>query len=266
MPRVPIDDLDDPRLVAYRHLKTSNETRRLSQFVVEGELLLRRLIASAFPLESVLVTDRHEPRIAPMVAGDVPLYVVPHASIRALVGFPFHRGVLACAQRRPWPGLDAIVRKAAERVTLIVCPRLESPENLGAIIRLGDVFGVDALLVGGRCPDPLSRRVLRVSMGSALLLPVLACDNLERDVDRLGSEFGFELAAAVADPAAEPLDQAHRPARFALFLGSESEGLEPAWLARCARQITIPMRPGADSLNVAVALGIFLHHFQGRGL
>ena len=57
---------------------------------------------------------------------------------------------------------------------LVLCPKISNPENLGAIARIGDVFGIDAILAGPECPDPLSRRVLRVSMGAALRLPVIA--------------------------------------------------------------------------------------------
>ena len=38
-------------------------------------------------------------------------------------------------------------------------------------------------------------------------------------------------------------------------------GLGPEWLEVCDRRVTIPMRPSVDSLNVAVAAGIFLYHF-----
>jgi tRNA G18 (ribose-2'-O)-methylase SpoU len=264
MPRLWIDDLDDPRIAMYRHLKATNLTRDRPQFVVEGEKLLDRLLRSPFPLASVLVTDRHEPRIASRVPPDVPLYVVPHARIAAVVGFRFHQGVLACGHRRPPPDLADLVCRAGRRLTVAVCPTLSNPENLGAIVRIGDVFGIDAVLVGGRCPDPLSRRVLRVSMGTALRLPVIASEDLGRDVERLRTEWGVQLAATVVDPDAEPLDTARRPDRFALFLGGEDEGLTPEWIALCQRRITIPMRPSAESLNVAVAAGILLHHFTMR--
>jgi tRNA G18 (ribose-2'-O)-methylase SpoU len=260
MPRVPIHDLDDPRLAIYRNLKATNLTRSSGQFVVEGEKLLDRLLASRFQVASVLVTDRHEPRIAAKVGEDRPLLVVPHAMIDLLVGFNFHRGVLASGIRRPPPDLAEIVGGADKRMTIVVCPSLNNPENLGSIVRIGDVFGVDAIMVGGRCPDPLSRRVLRVSMGTVLRLPVIASDDLIRDTEQLHSSWGFERAATVLDPAAESLDAFRRPDRLALFLGSESEGLDPEWIERCDRRITIPMRPGAESLNVAVAAGIMLYH------
>lgn len=265
MPRIPIDDLGDPRIAVYHQLRRSNLTRDRALFVVEGEKLFDRLRASRFPLASVLATERHEPRIAARVPDDVPLYVAPQSLLSMLVGFNFHRGVLACGRRRPWPGLAHIVSPAEERSTVVVCPSLNNPENLGAIIRIGDVFGVDALLVGQRCPDPLSRRVLRVSMGTSLQRPVIVSEGLAAEIGQLRDEWGYELVASVLNPSAESLEDARRPERLALFLGSESEGLEPEWIERCARTVTIPMRPGAESLNVAVAAGILLYHFTRPG-
>jgi tRNA G18 (ribose-2'-O)-methylase SpoU len=266
MPRVAIPDLDDPRIEIYRHLKATNRTRRGDQFVVEGEKLLDRLLASPFPLVSVVVDPRHEARIAAKVPAGVPLYVLPAGVLDLLVGYNFHQGVLASGLRRPWPGLDELAGGMGARATLVVCPRLDNPENLGALIRLGDVFKVDALVVGPRCPDPLSRRVLRVSMGMALRLPVLASEDIERDVAKLVARWGFATAATVTDPDAEPLDAFRRPERLALVFGSESAGLEPEWVARCDRRLVIPMRPGAESLNVAVAAGIILYHVtRGEG-
>lgn len=261
MPQVLIDNLDDPRIATYRTLKRTNETRNNDQFVVEGEKLLERLVESSFPLASVLATERHAPRIAPRVPPDVPLYVVSHDLISVIVGFNFHRGVLACGYRRPGPALADVVSDT-ERSTIVVCPTLNNPENLGTIIRIADVFGVDAVLVGGSCPDPLSRRVLRVSMGTSLRLPVIVSTDLEAEVHRLRADWGFELVATVVDPRVEPIESVTRADRVAIFMGSESEGLDPCWTRLCHRQVTIPMRQGAESLNVAVAAGIFLYHYS----
>lgn len=264
MPRIPIDDPDDPRIAAYRSLKATNATRGLGQFVVEGERLLDRLLASRFPTVSVLVGDRYEDRLAAAIPADLPVYLAPHAMVDAIVGFPFHRGVLGCGLRQPWPSLDELIAAGdPERSRfVVVCPKLSNPENLGALARIGDVFGVDAILAGPECPDPLSRRVLRVSMGTALRLPVIVADRLEDAASRLAGAHGFELAAAVADRSAEAFDASPRPRRLALVLGDEHEGIDAGWLARCHRAVTIPMRPGASSLNVAVAAGILIHHYS----
>jgi tRNA G18 (ribose-2'-O)-methylase SpoU len=260
MPRVPIADLDDPRIALYRNLKATNRTRSSGQFVVEGEKLLDRLLASPLAVASVLVGDRHEARVGAKVPAEVPLYVVPHGLLDVLVGFNFHQGVLAAGVRPAPFALNAVAAQLGARATLIVCPRLDNPENLGALVRLADVFGVQAILLGPRCPDPFSRRVLRVSMGTVLRLPVIPLESPERDVARLGSSWRFTTVATTTDPDAEPLDTFQRPDRLALVFGSESAGLGPEWTARCDRQLTIPMGPGAESLNVAVAAGIILWH------
>jgi tRNA G18 (ribose-2'-O)-methylase SpoU len=262
MARVEIVDVFDPRLVAYRHLKDSNQTRSREQFVVEGEKLLERLLSSQFSVASVLVTELLASRVEPRIPNDVPLYVAHQRLIESLVGFNFHRGILAAAYRRPWPTLQEIVQCAGDRLTFVVLPELDNPENLGAIVRIADVFGVEAILAGPRSPDALSRRVLRVSMGSSLRVPVLVSDRLEADVERLRADWAVQFAASVIGSDAEPLASAVRPPRFALVLGSEAHGIGPGWMARCDRRITIPMRPGAESLNVAVAAGIMLHHFH----
>lgn len=259
MPRIPVGHLDDPRLSVYRHLKTSNETRDGRRFVVEGEKLVERLIESRFPAESVLVSGRHAERVGQGVPPEVPVYVVKDELIDLVVGFNFHQGVLGCGLRQEWPSAGEIIRQRGARCTLLVVPRLDNPENLGALVRLADVFGVDAILTGRRCPDPLSRRVLRVSMGMSLRVPVLALEDLAGEVEALRRDFGLELAASVTDPDAEPFDRFERPARLGLVLGSESAGLGREWAARCDHKVTVPMRPGAESLNVSVAAGVLLY-------
>ncbi|MGC8643455.1 MAG: TrmH family RNA methyltransferase [Isosphaeraceae bacterium] len=260
MPVEPITDLDDPRIAVYRSLKSTNLTRGLPHFVVEGEKLVRRLLESRFPVISILATDRHVDRLAGKLPDHLPLHVIPFEQIHEIVGFPFHRGVLACGKRTAWPSCAEIVGQAGGRSTLVICPQVSNPENLGAIARIGDVLGIDAIVVGPSCPDPFSRRVLRVSMGSVLRLPVIVVERIEDEVPVLLRRLGFELWAAVADPSAPSFEEVSRPERLALLLGDEDRGVAPGWLHQSRRLVTIPMRPGASSLNVSVAAGILLFH------
>lgn len=263
MPRFLIDSLWDPRLEPHRSLKRTNLTRWSGQFIAEGEKLFRRLLESDYPVASVLLSQRYVDSHAPLVSDDVPLFIVPDSMIETLVGFNFHRGILACGRRKPDVPLDAVAGRSGP-LTMIVLPDVQDPENLGAILRIGGAFGIDAVLLGRRCADPLSRRVLRVSMGAALRVPLVRCDEIAAAMNRLRREHRVSLAATLLDPTAEPIGRFVRPNRFALVFGSEGHGLEPAIIELCDRRITIPIEPGTDSLNVAVAAGIFLHHFQRR--
>jgi tRNA G18 (ribose-2'-O)-methylase SpoU len=195
------------------------------------------------------------------VPDDVPVYVAPHRVMEQVLGMKFHSGVIACGRRKPRQTIDDAIPKTRERLTLVVCPDISNVENIGSIIRLSAGFGADAVVLGERCHDPFWRQSVRVSMGSVLSLPLVHTDDLMRDLRRLREEWGVQLAATVLDAAAEPLARATRPARFGLLFGGEAQGLEPSYVAACDRRITIPMKRGTDSLNVAVAAGIFLYHF-----
>jgi tRNA G18 (ribose-2'-O)-methylase SpoU len=163
--------------------------------------------------------------------------------------------------RKPASTLESVLPREPDRLTVVICPNCDNPENLGAIIRIGSAFGIDALLLGRSCCDPFSRRVLRVSMGTAFRLPIVVSPDLERDVRRLREEWSLDLVGTVLDDAAEPLSTARRSRHVGLLFGNEADGLDQAWQQMCDRRLTIPMRLGTDSLNVAVAAGIFLHHF-----
>ncbi len=136
---------------------------------------------------------------------------------------------------------------------------MQDPENLGSILRIAAALGI-ALVLGTGCCDPFSRRVLRVSMGAALQVPILEASCLCDELAVARAHFGLELWAAVTGGDATPFDRPKRPPRVALLLGSEGHGLGEPWLGLSDRRVTIPMQPKVDSLNVAIAAGILLYH------
>lgn len=262
MPRILIESLDDPRLEVFRGLKATNLTRWSGQFIAEGVRVVERLLATDYEVESVLVSDVREHQIAPRVEPQTPLYVLPFALARALVGYDFHTGVLACGRRKPPVSLADIVSHVNGGVTLVVLPNVNDPDNLGSIMRSCSTMGVDGLLLGAGCADPLSRRVSRLSMGHCYRLPVIESKDLRRDLLQLRDEWNVQLAAALLADDAEPLDSASRTPRLALLFGNEAHGLDPEWVQLSDRKITIPMREADDSLNVSVSAAIFLYHFM----
>jgi tRNA G18 (ribose-2'-O)-methylase SpoU len=261
MPELVIESADDPRLDPYRDLK-SPESRRRETFITEGEKLVLRLIDSPCHTESILCTAAVRERLGDKLPQHLPIYIAPTPVISGLIGFQFHRGILACGRRPPPVSLAAVcrARPPGERSLIVACPEIRDPTNLGTIIRTAAAFGACGLVAGLAGTDPFSRRVLRTSMGSVLRLPIVQTDNWHFVLDTL-HQSGFETVAAVVDPSAERLTDARRPRRTALFFGNEDEGLPAGLAAACRRRVTLPMAHGVDSLNVAVAAGILLCHF-----
>jgi tRNA G18 (ribose-2'-O)-methylase SpoU len=262
----PISTLDDPRVWHYRNLKDRELDRSGKWFIAEGEHVVRRLLASDFPVESVFLSEKRAAEIAPVVPPEVPVYVAPQRLMEQVLGFKFHSGIVACGRRKPRNTLDEVIPKDRDRrLTIVACPDLSNVENIGSMIRLCAGFGVDALVLGEHSHDPFWRQSVRVSMGTVFSLPIVHSDNLLRDLTRLRDEWGVEFAATVLDEIAEPLSDASRGARFGLLFGNEAQGLDDAHVAVCQRRVTIPMKLGTDSLNVAIAAGIFLYHFTREG-
>jgi TrmH family RNA methyltransferase len=86
-------------------------------------------------------------------------------------------------------------------------------------------------------------------------------DPLDEQLRELRHRLQVELVATVLDPSAGPLQRFVRSPRTALLFGSEGHGLDAGIVSLCQRRVTIPMPPNTDSLNAAVAAGIFLHGF-----
>lgn len=260
MPRIPIDDLDDERIAVYREVKRSNLTRFSQRFIAEGRFVVRRLVESEFAIDSLLLSEHAEPAVREWLPDDVPAYVLPKHLVMELVGFGFHQGLMACGVRKPQPQLFDLLGDTP-RTTFVAMPHTSDQENLGKVIRSATAFGVDGVLLGPGCADPFSRRVLRVSMGTAFQIPIVESADLIDDIRNLQKTANLQTVAAVLGEDSQPLETLTRADRMCLLLGNEAHGLAREWLDVTDVKATVPMQCGVDSLNVAVAAGIFLYHF-----
>ena len=135
---------------------------------------------------------------------------------------------------------------------------ISNHDNMGGLFRNAAAFGAGAVLLDPGCCDPLYRKAIRVSVGHALTTPFARLGE-GQDPLALLQRAGFEPLALTPAGAVTPLADLKRPARAAVLLGTEGEGLPTAVIAG-ARPVAIPMAAGVDSLNVAVTAGIVLHH------
>ena len=262
MPLITPLSIDDPRLDSYRDLKRINSPHSAHEFIVEGEKLVERLVDTGWPLLSVLLAETHVERYARRLPPDVRIYVLPPCDVESLIGFKFHRGILACGRRPTNPDLAELILPLDKPVFILVAVDVHDPENLGTIIRTAASFNIDAILLSEQCPNPFSRRVLRTSMGSVLHVPISVIPDPAATLRWLRESAEVETAASVLNPKAVPLESFLRPSRFGLVIGNEGNGLPQSCVDACSRLVTIPMAEGIDSLNVSVAAGIMLHHFS----
>lgn len=256
LPPIEIAEAADPRVADYRALK-ERAVIEGGRFVAESERVVRRLIESGLGVESVLLTAPRLATLADALEGPFPVYLAPQAVLDGIAGFHVHRGCLALGRRPAATALPAGAR------TIVALEDLTDVDNLGAIARHAAAFGADALLLSPRCADPFYRKAIRVSLGAVFTLPIVRAARWPDELTALRAD-GVAIAGAVLDADATPLDRFARPARVALLFGAEGPGLSPGARAACDHRVTIPMAPGADSLNVATAAAVFLYHCRAR--
>ena len=257
-----VRDPSDPRLDDYRDLTTAD--RRPDRpggrglVIAEGVVVVRRLIDSPYPVRSLLGVPRRLAELADDLAPlDVPAFAADAETMATTVGFHLNRGVLAVADRAPSP--DPLALAASARL-IAVAEGVNDHENLGSLFRNAAALGVDSVLLGPRCADPLYRRSVRVSMGHVLRVPFAELPGeWPGSLDLLRSA-GLTVAALTPAPDAVPLAAAGLDGtRTALLLGAEGPGLTEAALATADLRVRIPMADGVDSLNVATAAAVAFH-------
>lgn len=261
-----LDDPDDPRLADYAALTDAALRKRYEHqhgvLIAEGPTPVSSLVDSPYPVRSVLVAEDRLPALADVLARvTAPVYVVPQAVLEQLVRFRLHQGVLACGGRRA-PTAVAEVVEGADR--LLVLDALNDHENLGALFRTARALGIDGVLLGPGCADPLYRRSVRVSMGHVLHVPFARASSL----DELFSALEAAGVTTVAlTPRADAVDLDAVPvgaAPVALLLGAEGPGLSDQTLDRASHRARIPIDERVDSLNVAAAGAIACHALARR--
>jgi tRNA G18 (ribose-2'-O)-methylase SpoU len=252
-----VSDVLDPRIADYRHLKDRDLSAEGGRFIAESERVVRRLLTSGLVTHSILLTPTRFESLKPALDdATCPVFIAAQGLLNEIAGFKVHRGCLAVGQR---PSTAALPKNAT---TIVVLEDLVDADNLGAIVRNGAAFGVDALVLSPRCADPFYRKAIRVAIGATFTLPIIRLADWPQDLLSLKTKFGFAVWGAVLDPNAASLASVDRPEKVALLLGSEGPGLSASVRAVCDQLITIPMAPGADSLNVATAGAVALFHLQ----
>ena len=250
----------DPRLDDFRDLNSVDRRPDLpggkGLVIAEGVLVVQRMLASRFTPRALLGTDR---RLAELVADlqgcGAPYYRVGADVMAQVVGFHLNRGVLASAARPVELSVAQVLDGAR---TVAVLEGVNDHENLGSIFRNAAGLGVDAVVFGAGCADPLYRRAVRVSMGHALLVPYARLGDWPAELNTLAHK-GFRLVAMTPDAAARPLSEAMAQCageKVAILFGAEGPGLSERAMRACQMRVRIPMSRGTDSLNVATSAAL----------
>lgn len=246
-----------------RHLKDIRRLRRCKDdlAVLEGPHLLHEavVVGGRQPLFTLatpeFLEDTGHRRLLEAI-DTPPLSVLPQL-LREVCDADSPRGIVAVLSL-PRGGLETLPHSA--KGVYLYLDGVQDPGNLGALARVAEASGVDAMVLAPNAVSPNHPRALRASAGSLLRLPTpvdVELAALQSHLQPLAPSWlaleartGTDLYAAALEP---PL---------VLLLGAEGPGLSEAALQLADQRISIPMQEPVESLNVTVAAALVLFEIR----
>ena len=159
---------------------------------------------------------------------------------------------------------------------IVIAHNIRSTHNVGAIFRTCEGFGVKKIILSGYTPYPfiagshpasrderlphirekLTAQIHKTALDAELLVPF---EHLEAPNLQELKEDGYRIVALEQHATSISLSHYEAPAKIALLLGEEVEGIEQSLLEQCDDSIEIPMQGKKESFNISVATGIALY-------
>lgn len=233
----------NPRLKLVRKLQARRQREKLGLFVCEGEDLVAAALAAGLePVEALIDAER------PALTDSLPrAEEVASALMGELSTLAHPPRVVAVFRRADLP------RGTAPPAGLALW-HVGDPGNVGTLLRTADALGPAFVALSPGCADPTGPKALRASMGAVFRVRLAEFE--EAPGPRI----------ALVPRAGRPLADLELGGRATFVLGAEREGLTPEMIRNCDEVVSIPLAPGAESLNVAVAGAIALYELRRRAI
>jgi len=241
-------------LIRHLHLRRGRERRGLA--LAEGVRLLEEAVAAKVRIRAALVapaleaTPRGRALADALRARAERVEPVADRALAALAATEHPQGVVAVIEP-PRRTLDEI--PTGPRDAVLVLDGVQDPGNVGTMLRTAWALGAAGVLALPGTAELTNPKTLRASMGGAFHLPALHLDPEALEGWLRAQSVAVWVAAADGGP------PGGRAGPVALVVGNEGAGVSERLAVLAARRVAITLRPGAESLNVAVAAGILLH-------
>ncbi len=261
-----IATLERPELEPYKTLRRPVEHLAQGIFVAEGEKVILRLMESSLTIRSILLSqdwyDIHYELIEKN-PNAIEVFIGEKKLLETIVGHVLHQSIMGLAMVPDQLHSDTLIHQKSDSSLAVIVDGITNAENMGVIVRNCVCFGVDALLVLPTSCDPYLRRSVRNSMGNIFQMPVIYIQDTVQELQRLRDN-GYRIIGAHPHPKSIDIRTGNFSGKNIIVLGAEGHGISKEVLDLCDEFVTIPMKEGVDSLNVASASAVMLWEMQKR--
>jgi len=242
-----------------KSLQSKKEREETGLFVAEGEKICSELLSSDYNAELILLkgnANYEAMQIAEkFYSRKIPVYIARKQQFEQLCETKSPQDILAVVKAIP-NGLH--LKDGVHSQNFIALDGIADPGNLGTIIRTADWFGFKHIILGGNSVDRFNGKSVRSSMGSLFRCSItntvdLKCYLLEnyKNFDF----YGATLSAKIKIEEIKPIK------KFGLIFGNESQGISKDLLSILTNEFLISGKGNAESLNVAVSVGVGCYYF-----
>lgn len=257
----------NPRITDAAKLHEKKHRNRTQRFFFEGHKLFSEARDARIPIECVIVEEQAYEKYRPLFEdADFEILLVPPSVYEKVTDEQAPQGIF-CIAKFPdnlkfshtisitGSHLGDIIKTKAPKY--LICDGLRDPGNLGTVIRTANALGFDGLLLSADCADVCSPKTVRAAMGALFRLPITIAEDIPASIAELRNA-GFDVRAAALTDAAQPLGTYRVTDKTVFVIGNEGHGLAEETVAACDGAVIIPMAPGAESLNAAIAASILM--------
>lgn len=226
--------------------------RKENSFVVEGELSFAEICRSDWKILKIYAEPKLSHKIKISSNRSVSVEEISAKKLAEMAETETPPGILALVEKRTFT-----LEQVADESRILILDNLRDPGNVGTLLRTARSLGWLGVVLLQGTVELFSPKVVRSTAGAIFHLKIAANESTEKTLDCLKNR-SFEIWVADAKEGTSPTN-AHPPEKLALVIGSEATGVSPTGAAKADRQIKIPLSPGANSLNAAVAGGILMY-------
>ena len=229
--------------------------------MAEGVRLVEEALAAGITIQGAVAspvlegTTRGKTLKESLAASGVRLEEIADPELETLADTEHPQGIVAVIEPRRWSLSD--IQMATGSVVLAL-DGVQDPGNVGTMLRTAMGLGAAGLIALKGTADLTNSKVIRAAMGATFRLPVATASQDEFVAWGRLQRMEIWLADAAGDTTDRLPRRTGRPP-VALVLGNEGAGVSAPLATAAERRVAIPLSPGVESLNVAVAAGILLY-------
>lgn len=248
----------NPLVRSFRKLHQPKFRKQSQTCLLEGTHLVEAAIRHVYPLQVCCFTEgwseQHSELIQQLSATETRTELVSEDVLAAMTTTQHPDGVVAMID---WPATGNCP-ETIQGVGLVL-ESIQDPGNLGTILRSTSAAKGSGIFLSHDCAGLTNPKVIRASVGAWFRVPIFIPLDLPATLRAYQSQ-GVQIVATTA-AAAQPYWDLDYQKPTLILIGNEGAGLSQELMDLADQQVTIPIDPGTESLNAAIAASILL--FEG---